>query len=88
MPRVGVEPTIPVFERPQTVCASDSAAIGTGVKYTYDLETAFQRKPPIKWVPVPLSLGLKPPGREADDSPLSKLRMQGATSPLPHVFMA
>jgi hypothetical protein len=30
MPRVGFEPTFPVFERSKTVRALDSAAIGTG----------------------------------------------------------
>jgi hypothetical protein len=30
MPRVGFEPTIPVFERPNTVRASDRSATGTG----------------------------------------------------------
>jgi hypothetical protein len=30
IPPVGFEPTIPVFERPKTVCASDRSAIGTG----------------------------------------------------------
>jgi hypothetical protein len=30
MLRVGFEPTIPVFERPKTVRASDRSAIGTG----------------------------------------------------------
>jgi hypothetical protein len=32
MPRVGFEPTIPVFEWPKTLRASDSSAIGTGIK--------------------------------------------------------
>jgi len=32
MPRVGFEPTIPVFERPKFVRASDRAATGTGYK--------------------------------------------------------
>jgi hypothetical protein len=31
MPRVGFEPTIPVFERPKTVRASDCSAIGTSL---------------------------------------------------------
>jgi hypothetical protein len=30
MPRVGFEPTIPVFERPKTVRALDRSAIGNG----------------------------------------------------------
>jgi hypothetical protein len=32
MPRAGFEPSIPVFERPKTLRASDGAATGTGCK--------------------------------------------------------
>jgi hypothetical protein len=33
MPRVGLEPTIPVFERAKTVHALDRAAIVIGIKF-------------------------------------------------------
>jgi hypothetical protein len=36
MPRVEFEPTIPVFERPKKVRASDRAATGTGKESKYD----------------------------------------------------
>jgi hypothetical protein len=43
-------------------------------------------QPPIQWVPGPLSLGVKPPGREADHShPCSaNFKIDGAMPPLPH----
>jgi hypothetical protein len=48
-------------------------------------------QPPIQWVPGALSLGVKRPGREADQSPVSsaEVRMRGAIPPLPeYVLMA
>jgi hypothetical protein len=33
-------------------------------------------QPPIQWVPGPLSLGLKRPGREADHSPTSSAEVK------------
>jgi hypothetical protein len=42
-------------------------------------------QPPIQWVPVALSLGLKRPGREADHSPPSSAEVKNAWSyPLPN----
>jgi hypothetical protein len=38
MPRAGFEPTIPMFERPKTVRASDHAAIGTGNTKCFSLK--------------------------------------------------
>jgi hypothetical protein len=35
MPRVGLEPAIPMFERPKTVLALDRSAIETGLKRSY-----------------------------------------------------
>jgi hypothetical protein len=47
-------------------------------------------QPPIQWVPGTLSPGVKRQGREADHSPPSsaEVKNDGATPPLPHVFMA
>jgi hypothetical protein len=46
-------------------------------------------QPPTHWVPGALSLGVKPPGREADHSyPMPRSRMRGAIPPLPqNAFM-
>jgi hypothetical protein len=45
-------------------------------------------QPPIQWVPVAPSLGVKRPGHETDHSPPSSTRMRGAIPPLPqYVFM-
>jgi hypothetical protein len=43
-------------------------------------------QPPIQWVPGALSLGVKRPGHEADDSfPSSaEVKMRGAIRPLPN----
>jgi hypothetical protein len=38
MSRAGVEPTIPVLERPKTVGALDRAAIGNGFIINYELK--------------------------------------------------
>jgi hypothetical protein len=45
-------------------------------------------QPPILWVPGSLSLRVKWPGRDADDSPLSSAEVKngGAIPPLPHTF--
>jgi len=47
-------------------------------------------QPPLQWVTGALSLGVKQPWRDADQShPSSAEVMRGATHPLPHyVFMA
>jgi hypothetical protein len=37
-------------------------------------------QPPIKWVPVALSLSVKRPGREADHSPSSSVEAKNAWS--------
>jgi len=37
-------------------------------------------QPPIKWVPVALSLGVKRPGREADHSTLTNAEVKNAWS--------
>jgi hypothetical protein len=41
MPRVGFESTIPVFERPKKISASDRLAIGTGQIVNIRLNTFF-----------------------------------------------
>jgi len=38
MPWVGFKPTIPVFEQPKTVCASDHMAIGTILNYILSMD--------------------------------------------------
>jgi hypothetical protein len=48
-------------------------------------------QPTIQWVPGAISLGVKRPGREADNSPPSsaEVKMRGAIPPLPkYAFMA
>jgi hypothetical protein len=48
-------------------------------------------QPPIQWVPGALSLGVKRPGREADNSPPSSVEVKNAwsyTSTPQYVFMA
>jgi hypothetical protein len=44
-------------------------------------------QPPIQWVPVALSLGLKRQGREADHTRVSSAEVKngGAIHPLPHL---
>jgi hypothetical protein len=37
-------------------------------------------QPPIQWIPVALSLGVKRPGSEADHSPLSSAEVKNAWS--------
>jgi hypothetical protein len=37
-------------------------------------------QPPVQWVPGSLSLGVKPPGREADHSPSSSAEVKTAWS--------
>jgi hypothetical protein len=46
-------------------------------------------QPPIQWVPVALSRGVKRQGLEADYPPPSSAEVKkvGAIPPLPHVFM-
>jgi hypothetical protein len=48
-------------------------------------------QPPIQWVPGALSSGIKRPGREADDSPLTSAEVKKiwiCTSTPPCAFMA
>jgi hypothetical protein len=58
--------------------------------YHYNDYYYVETQPPIQWVPGALSLGVKRPGREADQSPhlVPRLRMLGATLPFPqYIFM-
>jgi hypothetical protein len=45
-------------------------------------------QPPIQWVPVALSLGVKQPGHEAHHSPTSAKvkKKRGSIHPIPHTF--
>jgi hypothetical protein len=53
--------------------------------FTASRPTLGSTQPPIQWIPVALSSGIKRPGREADHLPptSAEVKKHGATTPFP-----